>query len=125
MESYLKLLGSNYLDTILGPFIEQFQNCDLYDCEVDPMRIQQITHLPRNQSNLRMCVDNIWHAILDGLESFPVELEECFSYCRQELKDVGREELCGHLISASVFLRFLCPAILSPSLFRITTGMDH
>jgi len=50
------------------------------------------------------------------------ELQECFHIYRQRLSPVGRDEVADHLISASIFLRFLCPAILSPSLFAITRG---
>ncbi|OXA58440.1 ras GTPase-activating protein nGAP isoform X3 [Folsomia candida] len=121
MEAFLKLSGTEYLHSSLGPFVSHFQRSeDVCDCEVDPMKLSPGADLLKNQRNLRMAVDTVWKSILHSHSMFPVELRECFSHCREALRTAGKDEISDHLISASLYLRFLCPAVLSPSLFNIT-----
>ncbi|XP_046655866.1 ras GTPase-activating protein raskol-like isoform X4 [Daphnia pulicaria] len=121
MEAYMKLVGENYLqDTlaeVIGGIVDHAAD---RDCEVDPLKVTSPAMLAKQQAHLRAVVESAWHCILKSTPYFPAELQECFYTYRQRLAGFGREEVADHLISASIFLRFLCPAILSPSLFGIT-----
>ncbi|KAL7059901.1 hypothetical protein AAHC03_013060 [Spirometra sp. Aus1] len=119
---------------------------DLVDFEVDPTRVTNSSQLLRNQSNLLRVVYQVWQKIQGTIGVFPLELRRTFYAIRRsmvppasaggsgqsgrhfsrfsstdgERQIQGAKELFEHVISACVFLRFVCPAILSPSLFGLT-----
>ncbi|XP_029632644.1 RAS protein activator like-3 isoform X2 [Salmo trutta] len=118
IDEYMKLVGQKYLIDTLGDFITRLY-ASVESCEVDPLKCPA-SELSNNQRHLKERCEDAVQKITEMHGSFPEELNRIFSSWVKLCEEQGRPEIGQRLISASLFLRFLCPAILSPSLFGLT-----
>ncbi|KAM4585337.1 ras/Rap GTPase-activating protein SynGAP isoform 2-T2 [Odontesthes bonariensis] len=118
IDEYMKLVGQKYLIDTLGDFITRLY-ASVENCEVDPLKCPP-PDLTNNQTHLRETCEEVVQKIVEIHGPFPEELNKIFSSWMELCEDQGRAEIGQRLISASLFLRFLCPAVLSPSLFGLT-----
>ncbi|KAJ0041703.1 hypothetical protein NL108_008152, partial [Boleophthalmus pectinirostris] len=117
IDEYMKLVGQKYLIGTLGEFIRRLYS-SVENCEVDPKKCPA-SDLTNNQKQLQDTCEEVVQKIIGTHGHFPEELHKIFSSWMELCEDQGKPEIGQRLISASLFLRFLCPAILSPSLFNL------
>uniref|UniRef100_A0A5K3EM34 Ras-GAP domain-containing protein n=2 Tax=Mesocestoides corti TaxID=53468 RepID=A0A5K3EM34_MESCO len=84
-------------------------------------RVAQPGSLIFSQTQLLQHLDFVWDAVCASIPDFPRPLLEVFSAFRSVLQPSKGAEFCDKLISACIFLRFVCPAILTPSLFGLAS----
>ncbi|XP_009883862.1 PREDICTED: RAS protein activator like-3 [Charadrius vociferus] len=117
IDEYMKLVGGKYLQDTLGEAVAQLCTSD-DSCEVDPSKCAGLD-LSDNQNNLRQVCEETFQRIATSCDTFPAELGEIFAAWQEECAARGKTPIGQRLVSASLFLRFLCPAIMSPSLFGL------
>lgn len=118
IDTYMKLVGKNYLQETLGAFVSFVYEND-EDAEVDPQKITSLGGLSNNQEYLKKLLVDVWKSITGSVALFPPRLRTVFALVRRRCEERG-VGIAKKITSASLFLRFLCPAILSPSLFQLT-----
>ncbi|KAF0303800.1 putative Ras GTPase-activating protein [Amphibalanus amphitrite] len=118
-ESFMKLVGDRYLQDTLGEPVRRLLDARS-DLEIDPLKVTAPGALHKQRTNLRAFVEEVWASILASYANFPPELRDCFHLICERLREAGKAEQQDNVISSCIFLRFFCPAILSPSLFSLT-----
>lgn len=124
IDVYLKMVGMEYLKLTVGPIIEELYTTDK-PYEVDPTKATPKDNIEENFKTLTYFVDQFINALVASIPKIPATIRVLFSYCQQKVreKDWNSERVAFTVISGFFFLRFICPAILNPKLFRIMN--DH
>ncbi|KAJ3280051.1 Ras GTPase-activating protein 1, partial [Borealophlyctis nickersoniae] len=122
LDQYMKLVGMDYLHSTLTSLIRGvYTSKD--NCEVDPNKLPQGKEtdlLKRNWKRLLNQVTIFWEAIQRSADRMPAECTAVFSDIAVTAMDKFKEERVKYsAVSGFIFLRFFCPAILSPKLFGI------
>ncbi|XP_078387502.1 ras/Rap GTPase-activating protein SynGAP-like [Cetorhinus maximus] len=117
IDEYMKLVGQKYLIETLGDFVMRLYNPE-ENYEVDPNKCSA-SDVSENQANMKASCEEAFRQITESHCVFPVELREIFAAWQQQCFHRGKGEIGMRMICASLFLRFLCPAIMSPSLFNL------
>merc|ERR1712176_1536961 len=102
-------------------------NPDASVWEVDPQRLPGLTssEIQLNQERLVQITQRTFNSITESVSAFPQELRELFATWRAKCIQMNAIHLHSRLVCSSLFLRLICPAILSPSLFDLRHDLPN
>ncbi|KAL6046727.1 GTPase-activator protein for Ras-like GTPases [Balamuthia mandrillaris] len=112
-----KRRGANYLRATLRPFIQRICE-DNVDMEVDPMRVSKGEDLKRNQKRLGEAAQEVLNILYDSTDTFPSSLKFTFLEAQHEVAQ-RFPNMCNTVVSNFYFLRFIAPALVSPTAFGL------
>lgn len=119
VDAFMKMIGLSYLRKAIGATIETIYKCSV-DPEIDPQRMTSENTLEENQKNILKFVEDIWGTVSTSHSYIPHNLKSVFCKVRKECESKSDTLILERVVSSFFFLRFICPAILSPSLFKLT-----
>ncbi|KAJ6437183.1 GTPase activating protein (BUD2/CLA2) [Purpureocillium lavendulum] len=128
LEFHMRRLGREYLEDMLQVKIKEINDINP-DCEVDPSKLPHHTssaELDQRWNRLILWTTEIWQCIAGSANELPSELRHILKYIRAVAEDRYGDFLrtvTYTAVSGFLFLRFICPAILSPKLFCLLR--DH
>ncbi|CAO0793127.1 unnamed protein product [Mucor circinelloides] len=134
IDNYMKMSGKEFLEEALQFTIQKICKFSLH-IEVESSRLSNSTteNTMANCSELFSHVRSIWSGIQRAKTKCPIELRRIFGHLQSAIVkkfDLGKETLDRHhqvarytCVSGFIFLRWICPAIISPKQFGLV--QDH
>src|SRR3990167_5717649 len=118
LTAYCKMIGSEYLRSVVGPHIKELIQNPI-PTEINPSLLPPDQDTTVNKKNLEKIVHMILRDILKTIRNCPKQLREIcnFLFHQVKLRFPGSEYSA---IAGFVFLRYFCPAFVSPDGFGIT-----
>ena len=103
-----------------GSLLLCFDREGIISLQVDPLKVSNLSTLEAHRRRLTSLVEAVWGRVIQSAAIFPPQLRAVFASLRQRMTSQQRpEQHADTLVSSSLFLRFICPAVMSPSLFNL------
>jgi len=117
LAAYTKLIGTRYLKETLTPTLQRLIANPL-TFEVDPQKLPTGQDRLANIQNVAKGAEDFLRAVVASVDHCPVQFREVCAYLKQEVgkRFPGAEHSA---IGGFIYLRFICPAIVSPEGFGL------
>ncbi|KAK9240384.1 hypothetical protein V1525DRAFT_395801 [Lipomyces kononenkoae] len=125
LDSHMRRIGHDYIVDTLSDVIKHIVDENAY-CEVDPTKLTNPEALNEHWDKLHSYTSSVWDKIRHSARQCPPGLRRIFHNTRLQIENRFGEFLNAAWysgISGFLFLRFFCPAIMSPKLFGLV--QDH
>ncbi|CDK29939.1 unnamed protein product [Kuraishia capsulata CBS 1993] len=119
LEMYFLRVGHEYLEKVIGPFVQRISDKNI-DCEVDPRAGGGDAVAKTNLGHLTDYVNELWELMYSTTNDLPRQIKDQLTFLRKDVENsVEPDDIKTPLnaLSAFIFLRFMCPALLNPKLF--------
>ncbi|KAL6080665.1 Neurofibromin 1 [Balamuthia mandrillaris] len=121
MSRYFQISASEYLKSVMKPFLKELKSKHV-DIEVDPAKLPKggdnTTTLLANQARLREYCQKLFDIIVESIDRFPTSLKTIFHFAQQTILE-RFPEMGYQLVGGFFFLRFLCPALVAPTAYKL------
>eukprot|EP01103_Thecamoeba_quadrilineata_P007781 TRINITY_DN1760_c0_g1_i1.p1 TRINITY_DN1760_c0_g1~~TRINITY_DN1760_c0_g1_i1.p1 ORF type:complete len:457 (-),score=86.26 TRINITY_DN1760_c0_g1_i1:296-1666(-) len=116
--AYVRLNCEKYLSLLFKPLINQLLSAKI-SIEIDPKRMEPGEDLSRNVKNLCRVTKKFLDDICNSIDYCPRRLRQLNRILQEEVMSKYPESP-NRSMGGFFFLRFLCPAIVTPEAFNLT-----
>ncbi|KAJ2559748.1 GTPase activating factor [Coemansia sp. RSA 1933] len=132
MDTLMKVSGLSFLDQMIGEIVRAVTDSE-HKCEVDPAKLAEDESVDDHWEMLTQLLQALWRAIEDSRHLCPVEMRRAFYRIRLAIGRYYAEDKAAAVdkgalgnvryscVSGFMFLRLLCPAMLSPRSFGLVS----
>jgi len=114
-------LGKDYLVRVVGPLVNAVSKLK-HSIDMNPATCEGFAD--RNEAKLREIVGDFFESLISNINHVPTEMKETLSHLNNQLL-IQFPEMVRPIIAVFVFLRFLCPSIVSPHYFGVVKEVLH
>ncbi|KAJ1814184.1 hypothetical protein LPJ56_004925, partial [Coemansia sp. RSA 2599] len=123
MDTLMKVIGLSFLDHMIGNVVRDVALGN-YHCEVDPSRLHPKEDIDDHWRTLLHLQRVLWIGVEESIDHCPPTLSRVFGSIRAAIMQFysghsSHEQVRYSCISGFLFLRFVCPAMLSPKTFGL------